>query len=237
MCGATPTILFVGDACDLRQQPWIDRLEQGGFQVERACDVYLALARLGRSTVNAAAVIVCVDSLEPSEFEFFELVSRYHRPTVAYACGRPGAEDQCQAALLAGAREVLTAERFESFLLELRQDLEEADVSAEEPEEAIPEEEVDEASPSTPSPEPVRVPWHKRADSPARTPPSCRHLTPPKPIEEPTDVIRENAMGSDEEEADFFDGPLLSAEELELLMSDDFRTHSARPGENEEDVD
>ena len=223
MNDAPPTILCVGDARAPDQQPWPERLEQAGLRAERVSDVYLALARLGRHRVDPVAVIVCVDFLRPSEFEFFELVARYHRQTAIYACGCAEAADKLEAALRAGAREVLTPARFERLLQELGPG----------PEESV--EAADEA-PRSAAAARAQVPWRKRAGGPVRTPPRRRERPEPdQSVPEPAECAAEEARPGNEAEADIFDGPLLSPEELDLLMRDDVRTRPDRLGDREEE--
>ena len=52
---------------------------------------------------------------------------------------------------------------------------------------------------------------------------------------EPAECAAEEARPGNEAEADIFDGPLLSPEELDLLMRDDVRTRPDRLGDREEE--
>ena|GEM_PF-6308127 len=220
-----PTVLCVGDAEAPDQHPWPERLAQAGLRAERVSDVYLALARFRRGRVDPIAVIVCVDFLGPAEFEFFGLVARYHRQTAVYACGCAEAADKLEAALQAGAREVLTPARFEKLLRELGP-------GPEGTVEAVGE------TPRSVAAAPVQVPWRKRVGAPVRTPPSRRERTAPgRPAPESAEPAAEGAKPDDEPKADVFDGPLLSPEELDLLMSDDVRTCRGLHGDREEDAD
>lgn len=259
-------VLCVGRSQEPRQQLWETRLEQAGLTVERVSNVYLALARVGRGFVDPTAILVWVDFLDPSEFEFFELVPRYHHRAAVYACGCSEAADKQKAALRAGAREVLTAERFETLLEDLRELPEElAGGSAGEnsnegpsttcaapmPEAApqpIPEpspeavdelaaEEVTEETDTSRSAR-IRVPWRKSADGPTRTPPRREgRFSSQQPENESAAGAVENADPGAEDGAEVFDGPLLSPEELDLLMGDDVRTRSAQQDEAEEEAD
>ena len=262
MSGATPTILYVGNTQDLERSSWAECFDRAPLQVERVDDVYLALARLGRTRLDPAAVIVCVDSLDPSEFEFFGLASRHCRRAVVYACGCGDAAEKLEAALGAGARAVLTPERFEKLSKELAEAPPELDTAVSprmsaadgappvhQPVEPTqpPETQVEVASaPSTEAPAEethqgpprVSVPWRRTADRPVRTPPSRRQPSPP-PRSEPDPANRaiEDAGHGEDREIDAVDGPLLSAEELDLLMRDDLPPRPARSGGNKEDGD
>ncbi|MFH0983408.1 MAG: hypothetical protein V2A79_17965 [Planctomycetota bacterium] len=243
MSEATLTILWVGVTRDPRQQQWEARIEAAGLHSERVDDVYVALARLGRGKVNPAAVVVCVDFLDPSESEFFELVTRYHRGVPVYACGCPEAAEKLDAAMRAGARAVLTPEQLEKLAQELGGSEASAAVSpgpTEPLERPSVEQPATEATdPTAPaSPTGIRVPWRKGADAPIRTPPT-RHpgtrLEPPG--HESRDRVAESAKRDEDPEAALFDAPLLSPQELELLLKDDFRTRPAQHGPSEEDAD
>ncbi len=228
MPGTTPTILLVGGASEPTWPYWETRFEQAGLAIDRADHVYLALARIGRGKTDPTAVIVCVDFLDSSEFEFFELVSRNRPRTAVYAWGSPEASDKLEQAVRAGAREILTAERFEKLLHEFGESP--AALVAE------PGERTDAAaSQGTP------VPWRRTTAGPARTPPSRRErpapIAPRGSAPRSANHVREGEEPNNLDDSELFDGPLLSPEELELLMSDDFRTLPRQPSEREEDAD
>ncbi len=263
MSGATPTILYVGNSQDLDRSPWAQCFDRAPLRLERVDDVYLALARLGRARLDPAAVIVCVDSLDPSEFEFFGLASRHCRRAVVYACGCGDATDKLEAALGAGARAVLTPERFEKMSSELAEAQPELDTkvspsvptddespSADRPIEPVrsPDTRVEVASappaeaPATEAhqgPPRVSVPWRRTTGRPVRTPPGRRQTSPPPRPEPPDPANRamEDAERGEDHQVDVFDGPLLSPEELDLLMRDDLPARPAEAGGNKGDGD
>ncbi len=167
MAEARPIILYVGGSQGPDCQLWEDCLTQAGLEIKRVDDVYLALALLGRGKVTPSAVIVCVDFLDASEFEFFGLVSRHHRRTAIYVCGCAEAADKLEAAMRAGAYGVLTAANWEKLIQELRGKVEGAAENPTDPADQTAEKPAE----STPSPE-VRVPWRKSSGEPVRTPPN-----------------------------------------------------------------
>ena len=231
--------------------PVLERLRAGGASLETLGDVYRALARWGRGRVRPAAVVVCVDGLATSEFEFFKLASRDHAGTPVYVCGPPASAARMQRAIEAGARGVITPDDVEELIHDVLpvngRSIPEAPqragqappaearpaAPAAEPtsiselaipivsrfpdpdaENAEPTAELDDEETITDADAfgpagPARVPWKSYGDWPVRKPPLRPGSTPPTP---PPSAVS------------LFDGPLLTPEELEALMREDFRT-------------
>jgi hypothetical protein len=235
--GRTKTILFVG-AAHAGASSVLDALRAGGSDPIIAGDVYLALARWGKGAVDLAAVIVCVDLLQPSEFEFFKLAARDHGRIPVYVCARPEASAKLDRAVAGGGRGRIAAGDVAELRCELAGACEDdrfpaspaiaaplESLSIPEPNEArspalteltrlnLADEAGgpngdDESDSGELTDEPARVPWKTYANRPVRKPPVRAGAVPPSP----------------QPAADPFDGPLLSPEELEALMREDFRT-------------
>ena len=273
MSEAKPAILWIGGFPQPRPQYWEAALMRAGLPVTRADNIYLALAQIGRGTLQPAAVVVCVDALPAAELEFFTLVSRLGARPAAYACASADAAEPLDAAVCAGAGVIHTPEQLEQVLRALRGAPAATDVSlppvatpaaappspvVEEvplpppirlaPAVEAPAESTDFEADEPPSPErPTRtpVPWRRVSTGPARKPPRTRErpvsdapaAQPPEAPPRSTPNADTTAPPPESQPAEptpgLYDGPLLSPEELEMLMTDDFRTRPPRGGETE----
>ncbi len=80
-------------------------------------DAYRAMARLGAPGDGGfLAVVVNVDRLESSEFEFFQLAARHYRGTPVYVCGQQTSKESIDRALRLGARKAVDAETLSEHL-------------------------------------------------------------------------------------------------------------------------
>lgn len=200
------------------------------FETETRRDVYVALARILKTMPPAAgpapvAVLVCIDHMEAAELEFFSLVAR-HRPefpTLVY--GRSDLEALISQAIDRGATGRATAEGLQALADRagspaIGRDTEAAaDVHVD----ASPSPERSPSQNDTedwPKPDvaaedepvqPVRVPWLRYADAPARGAPEPR--TTDDDSESPaSQPFPGDAMAVPQHT------PLLTDEELQALM-------------------
>lgn len=86
--------------------------------VERAGDVYHALASLLTDGIDRCAVFVNVDHLEPEEFEFFSIVARRKEMPPVYVFGAGDAADAMRRAVQLGAAGQATAELIHTVLVQ-----------------------------------------------------------------------------------------------------------------------
>ncbi len=92
---------------------WIAALDA---EVTVCDDVYRGLARLLRDGASTArAVLVCVDDLRTSDFEFFRLVARHRRDIPVYVYGADRGSPRWANALKSGATGELTRAVIESL--------------------------------------------------------------------------------------------------------------------------
>lgn len=265
MDNGSQTILMIHGDREQPAQHWKARFEDAGFVVQRVDDVYSAMARLGKGSIEPAAVLVCVDFLDPSEFEFFDLIRRGSRQTAVYAYSSAGVTGKLERAVRAGARDRLTPESFETLLNDIGlrsqappggslgseatqvsqvQHTVEAPDASEGSGEVRPcslagaaapsdcEEPAGQAEPQRP-----RVPWRQESGRPVRIPPGQQACSgEDRPADDATvsqpdgavpDATAPSSHPAAEEPGDeVFEGPLLTPEELELLMNDGFRTRA-----------
>ncbi len=200
-------------------------------RVELCGDVYRALARLFSSGAEAPpVVIVCVDGLGVPELEFFSIVSRMGPNLDVYVYGHKRSRSRIKRAIELGASGEVT----EELLRALAESCSAPAQTGDQPDSVIraaaPQIRTDPVPdvPGAGQPEvaprpnkkaqgddeentsPVRVPWSRYADRPARTAPARR--APPSPEVLATQPARPEQTLSE---------PLLTDEELRALLGDD----------------
>jgi hypothetical protein len=213
------------------------RLAAASLDVKDCGDVYRALARLARSDVSRfRAVFVCLDGLDPYEFEFFSLVARLQRDLPVYVYAGPRSDSRVQKALDLGAAGRVTTEVIDS-LAPAHEDRVASDEEVAEPQmhaapdaapppPALAKESPIAAQETEPVPDErdeehgkveggtvqgsVRVPWLRYEGRPART--------APKPPDRPAQPAPEPET---EAHASGVHRPLLTEEELQALIGDD----------------
>ncbi|MCP4591417.1 MAG: hypothetical protein GY842_11780 [bacterium] len=152
---AAPTIMWVGTLPEAERAEWIRVFDEAPVDVVWADSVYVALARLGRKKVMPRAVLVWVDRLEPSEFEFFRLARQHGAPAELFACGGAGAGERLAQAVRSGAQDRLSAAQTAALLATItsraeRPTDETATEPAEQPESEPADELTDEPSQTAP---------------------------------------------------------------------------------------
>ena len=193
------------------------RIEQADCTIDYCPDVYRALAGMGR--LQPAAVIVAIDWLPESEFEFFRILHRRWRELPAFVLGADRSRSKIERAIEAGATGVLTEEALTRCLADFHRAPSEATTGpppmpATSPSEQTPNKKPDAFAPAdnvfdtenaSEKKRRVRVPWVRYSGGPQRVPPPGGPSAPPP------------RLGASCEE----DAPLLSPEEIEALLGDD----------------
>ncbi len=112
-----PTVLHVVERPSAVSGKLDRAAERAAFDVEHVETVYSAMARLVRDGSAAArAVLVCVDSLDAPDLEFFALMGR-HRPEIpVYIYGQSVDGHRRQRALALGARCAVSPADIETLL-------------------------------------------------------------------------------------------------------------------------
>jgi hypothetical protein len=249
-------VLHIHSIPSLQAEDVDDRLAAASLEVNGCGDVYRALARLAGSEVSRfRAVIVSLDGLDPSEFEFFSLVARLQRDLPVYVYAGPRSDSRVQKALDLGAAGRVTTEVIDS-LAPPEEDRVASDEEAGEPQiHPAPDVAPPQAAPAKESPiaaeetEPapadrdeehrkveggtvqgsVRVPWLRYEGRPARTAPRQADR-PTQPAPEP----------ETEAPASGVHRPLLTEEELQALIGDDISSvapDNPQTKRNDEPVD
>lgn len=116
-------VLHVAERLSKTTDDFDSAVDQAGYEVEHCETVYGALACLVRPAGRPiSAVIVCLDSLEPSELEFFTLAAA-HAPSIpVYVYGRSANGQRQQRAISCGAKSEITADHIAAVLAAVAQD-------------------------------------------------------------------------------------------------------------------
>lgn len=101
------------------QQSLIEQwISDAGLEVVRCPDVYLALARSLKGQPSCAAMVVAVDELAASHFEFFVLMARMRRDLSVFVFGRN--PERIVKALESGARGLVSPDTLVSVASSMR---------------------------------------------------------------------------------------------------------------------
>jgi hypothetical protein len=152
-----PIVLHVVERPTQASSDFDRAIAQAGFEAEWVDSVYAALARLLRpGDEPARAVLICIDTLEASELEFFTLAARRCPDVPLYIYGESVTGDRRQRALALGAQSELTAARVVDVLSSLTR----AEPAEKPPEPPLPQGEptvtVEEPEPmAAPAPQPA----------------------------------------------------------------------------------
>ncbi len=179
-------------------------LAESGVHVLTFTDAYRALVRLGDSdSARPGAVVVCMDFIAPSEYEFFEIVGREHPGVGVYVYGDRRCDHKVSRALELGARGRLS--------VEVLRELVPAHPAADNGESGAALQVDDDRGQSTavPAVPAVRVPWLDYTDGTRRIPPAPADSQADDPLLTPSPSAAEDPQ------------PLLSEAELQALIGPD----------------
>lgn len=223
----TQTVLHVADGLSGASAALGERLEELAVEEVRVPDLYRGLARFCKLAVDLKAAFVCVDGTGDELFEFVQLAHNAHPDVPLFVYGEhldAGLLDSLVAAGVAGEADVQS-------LAHITQDVsaptsgsgsfaEDSSCSAVD-DDAASDADHDDGSSATQTP---RFPWQDYADRPSRTGPSTRDVKadePPSPGsdegESPGASAHRQSHGTD----DLSHIPLLTEEELRMLIYDD----------------
>lgn len=212
-------------------------LDESGTGVETCGDVYAALARLcapprtvSIEPSSIRAVVVDISVLGTAEMEFFSLLARSKPGLPVYVYGPDHLEARITEALNRGAAGVATEKTVRSLAASASSVLEEAEQSSEtvhvadalEPapventttEPVFTEDLEDEPDERNDEIEmPPRLPWLRNADAPSR-------IGPRRPSNERADTPDTGEVADKQRPSTRYE-PLLSEEELRVLLGDD----------------
>lgn len=194
-------VLYIAVSPNGESDALTQALRECGSEVEVFEDVYRGLARLGRSgAARFDAVVLCLDGLAAAEYAFITEANRCAEGIPVYVHAGRQLGSRIPAALELGARAAIdaTAESVASIF--------------------------DEGE-STP----VRVPWHSDGHGPVRKPPEHSGAGRGKMSPALNDLREVSTGGTVSEEPGVAlpaetnepEGPLLTAEEIRLLLSED----------------
>ncbi len=202
----TGSVLHIRHDADLSQATdnvtaWLTAAK---LSVDSRPDVYRGLARLLRSDENSfPAVIVCVDSLDAPEMEFFALIARIRTATKTYAYGSRRADPRIERAKSLGARGPVSQTDIQALGAASPSNRSACTTTQPPVDTSPPEKPVDDES-KTP-----RVPWKRYDDRPERAAPP--HRRGPAEIDAPNRPLEHPAAPPQ---------PLLTEEELEALIGE-----------------
>ena len=111
-------VLHVGAPPELAGGPIADALSRANCEVVDCPDVYRALARVcGCWRDGFVAIVVCLDRLAASQFEFLEIVSHRRGSAPLYVYAGDAARSKIELAVRLGAKEEINAETIEHVLM------------------------------------------------------------------------------------------------------------------------
>jgi hypothetical protein len=204
-------VLHITESPNAESAVLTDGLQEAGAEVEMCGDVYRGLARLGRASERPFhAVLLNLNWLPREEYGFVSQVVRRRLSLPVFVYGDLVETERIAEALSLGALARIEPSRQAIALI-----LAEARKSDRAAAEVAPGTDPGEvARPSRQSDDTgVRVPWQKQDDRPPRTPPDS---FPSGMAPVANERFGEGHVGGPIE-----DGPLLSAEEIRLLLYDE----------------
>ncbi len=200
-------VLHITESLDAECAALTTALQDGGAEVEMCADVYRGLARLGRSAERQFhAVLLNLDRLPREEYGFVSEVVRRDLPVPIFVYGGLTEAERISEALSLGAKAII--EPTPGAIARVLDEARKGALSA--AHETPPPEPGEDAPPAGSRGETeIPFPWREAGERPVRTPPD-------KGAAEAPGMAGQTGYAA--ARVPIEDGPLLSAEEIRLLL-------------------